>query len=312
MRNHTTVKEFVFVAFPPIYSLEIFLFILFLMVYIVIILGNFIIIFLTFYDRRLHLPMYFFLANISFLELNISTVVIPKVLSILLSDKRSISFAGCFVQCYMFFALGTTDFILLAEMSYDRYVAICKPFKYVVIMNWKTCFSLSTASWVGGFLIVIVPAVIKSSLPYCKENTINHFFCDSSPLRKLACADPALLHIFDSFMFTVVILGSLLITVWSYFIITITICRMPSVTGRHKTFSTCISHLFLVALGYGGTMVIYIIPKGTHYLEINKRVSVITIFITPLLSPFIFSLRNKNMQISMINVFGKIKQKLTE
>ncbi|KAG9487281.1 hypothetical protein GDO78_007252 [Eleutherodactylus coqui] len=311
MKNHTTVNEFIFIAFPSIYPLEMSLFVLFLMLYIVIVSGNLIIILLTFSDVHLHMPMYFFLANISFLELNIATVVIPKVLDILLSYKKSISFVGCFVQCYLFFALGTTDFILLAAMSFDRYLAICKPFQYVVIMNWKTCFSLSIASWIGGFLIVIVPAAIKASLPYCKENTINHFFCDSSPIMKLACTDPALLHLFDSFMFTVVILGSLFITAWTYIVITITICRIPSVTGRSKTFSTCISHLFLVVLGYGGTIVIYVIPKGTYYLEINKLTSVLTIFITPVLSPFIFSLRNNSMQISMMNMFGNIKKCLT-
>lgn len=311
MGNHTTVNEFILTAFPPIYSLEISLFILFLMLYIVIVLGNLIVIFLTFCDVHLHLPMYFFLANISFLEMNISTVVIPKVLSTLLSYK-TISFVGCFVQCYLYFALGTTDFILLAEMSYDRYIAICKPLHYAVIMNWKTCFRLSITSWIGGFLIVIVPAVIKALLPYCKENTINHFFCDSSPIMKLACTDPALLHLFDSFMFTIIILGSLFITVSSYVIITITVCRIPSVTGRRKTFSTCISHLFLVVLGYRGTIVIYLIPKGTYYLEINKLVSILTIFITPVLRPFIFTFRNKSMQISMMNMFGKIIKWLTE
>ncbi|XP_075176418.1 olfactory receptor 6M1-like [Anomaloglossus baeobatrachus] len=308
MVNYTTVNEFIFVAFPSFFPLEISLFILFLVIYIVIDMGNLAIILLTFYDVHLHLPMYFFLANISFLEMNISTVVIPKVLSTLLSCKKSISFVGCFVQCYMYFALGTTDFILLAGMSYDRYIAICKPFQYVHIMNWRTCFSLSIASWIGGFLIVIVPAYIKASLPYCKENTINHFFCDSSPLMKLACADSALLHLFDSFMFTIVILGSFFITVWTYIIITITICRIPSVTGRRKTFSTCISHLFLVVLGYGGTIVIYVVPKGAYYLEINKLVSILTIFITPVLSPFIFSLRNESMQVSMMKTFSKIKK----
>ncbi|XP_063794741.1 olfactory receptor 6M1-like [Pseudophryne corroboree] len=307
MENHSIVNEFVFTAFPKSFGLEILFFILFLILYIIIILGNVIIIILTLWDTHLQLPMYFFLGNISFLEMSISTVVIPNLLVILLSYRKTISFVGCFVQCYLYFALGTTDFILLAVMSFDRYVAICNPLQYVVIMNWNTSFYLALASWMGGFLIVLTPAVIKAMLPYCKSNEINHFFCDSFNMMKLVCIDTTLLQLFDFFMYSLVIVGSLSITIWSYTIIAITIYRIPSVTGRHKAFSTCVSHLFLVSLGYGGTIFIYVIPKGIYYLKLNKFISLITIFVTPILSPFIFSLRNQAVQNAFMNIYFKVK-----
>ncbi|XP_075067088.1 olfactory receptor 6M1-like [Mixophyes fleayi] len=310
MENHSTVNEFIFIAFPKIFALEILFFILFLILYIVIISGNVSIIILTLFDLHLHSPMYFFLGNISVLEMSISTVVVPKLLAILLSCKKTISFVACFVQCYLYFALGTTDFILLAVMSYDRYVAICNPLQYVVIMNWNTCFYMALASWMGGFLIVITPAFIKAMLPYCKANEINHFFCDSSPIMKLVCMDTTLIQLFDFFMYSFVIVGSLCITIWTYIMITITIYRIPSVTGRHKAFSTCLSHLFLVILGYGGTIFIYVIPKGNYYLKLNKLVSVITIFVTPVLSPFIFSLRNHAVQTAYMDMCTKVKGSL--
>ncbi|KAM8960693.1 olfactory receptor 6M1-like [Pelodytes ibericus] len=283
------------------------LFVLFLFLYLIIIIGNFLIILLVYKDLRLHLPMYFFLGNISFIEICISSVVIPKFLSTLLSLKKTISFVGCIIQCYLYFLLGTVDFILLAAMSFDRYVAICIPLKYVIIMSWKRCLHLAFIAWLVGLLFVTFPAVVKAMLPYCDKNKIDHFFCDSTPLLELACIDTGLIKLIDFLLFSLVILTSFILTVVTYVIIVITIFRIPSVSGRHKVFSTCISHLFLVCLGYGSSIFIYIIPKKSYAIHLNKLVSVITVFVTPVLSPFIFTLRNQSVQVVLVEVVLKAK-----
>ncbi|XP_018420439.1 PREDICTED: olfactory receptor 6J1-like, partial [Nanorana parkeri] len=228
MQHRSNVTEFIFIIFPLSYALEVILFHLFLFAYIVIIFGNLLIITVNCCDLRLHLPMYFFLGNISLLEISISSVVIPKLLAMLLSFEKTITFVGCFVQCYFYFALGTADFMLLAVMSYDRYVAICNPLHYVNIINWNTCFLLACMSWTGGFLIDLVPACIKSTMPFCKSNMINHFFCDSSPIMKLACMDTTFLQLLDFLMFSFIILGSFIITAWTYIMIAITISKIPT------------------------------------------------------------------------------------
>ncbi|KAE8634370.1 hypothetical protein XENTR_v10002280 [Xenopus tropicalis] len=302
MKNQSLVSEFIFTGFPEVYETEILLFVMFLCVYVIIIIGNLIIITSVYWDTRLHTPMYFFLANISFLEVSIATVVIPKLLSILLSSKKSISLASCFTQCYLYFLLGTIDFIYLAAMSFDRYVAICNPLHYITIMSWSTCFYLTVGSWWVGLLLVTCPAVAKFILPYCEANKINHFFCDSIPLMKLACKDTTLLELIDFILYLFVIMCSLFITIITYFMIIIVILRIPSVNGRQKAFSTCVSHLLLVCLGYGGPIFIYIIPKKQYSLDLNKFVSVITVFVTPTLSPFILCLRNKSVQVTLMDM----------
>ncbi|XP_072270014.1 olfactory receptor 6J1-like [Pyxicephalus adspersus] len=306
------MTEFILVAFSLNYDLDVILFHVFFLAYVVIIFGNLAIITVTCYDSRLHLPMYFFLGNISLLELSISSVVIPKLLAILLPFKKTITFVGCFVQCYFYFALGTADFMLLAVMSYDRYLAICNPLHYVNIMNWNTCLCLACFSWTGGFLIDLVPGFIKATMPFCKGNTINHFFCDSLPIMKLSCMDTTFLQLLDFFLFSFIILGSLFITIWTYMMIAITIFKIPTVSGRTKAFSTCISHLILVCLGYGGTIFLYIIPKGNYYMSYNKLVSIVTIFITPVLSPFIFCLRNNVVQVALEDMYVRLKKSVLE
>ncbi|XP_053555792.1 olfactory receptor 6M1-like [Bombina bombina] len=305
MNNHSNVYEFIFIPFPPICELEIVLFIMFLLIYIVIITGNLTIIILVYWDSKLYSPMYFFLGNISFLEMSISTVVIPKLLSTLLSNTKSISYAGCFMQCYFYFLLGTIDFFVLAAMSIDRYIAICNPLQYVTIMTWNKCFYLVLASWMVGIFFVTPAAVVKAMLPFCGINVINHFFCDSSLLIKLACIDTQLLEMIDFFMYSFVILGSFIVTIVSYTVIVITVLKIPSVTGRQKMFSTCASHLFLVCLGYGGTIFLYVIPKQKALISINKMVSMITVFVTPILSPFVFTLRNERVKIALVNLLFK-------
>lgn len=306
--QQNNVTEFILIAFPLNYALGIVLFYLFFLAYFIIIFGNLVVITVTCCDVRLHLPMYFFLGNISLLEISIASVVIPKLLAILLSFKKTITFVSCFVQSYFYFALGTADFILLTVMSYDRYVAICNPLHYVNIMNWNTCILLACVSWTAGFLIDLTPAFIKATMPFCNANTIDHYFCDSFPIMKLACMDTTFLQLLDFLLFSFIIVGSLSITVWTYIMIAVTISKIPTISGRKKAFSTCISHLFLVCIGYGGTIFLYVIPKGNYYMSFNKLVSIVTIFVTPVLSPFIFCLRNNVVQIAIADMHVKFQK----
>ncbi|XP_069098278.1 olfactory receptor 6M1-like [Pleurodeles waltl] len=290
------VTHFILVGLPTPRKVEMLLLLLFLLIYLLIWMGNLLIIALIIVDYRLHNPMYFFLANFSFLEIMVSTVVVPKAMANLVSQNRTISFAGCLTQCYFYFSLGTAQFLLLAAMSLDRYVAICNPLRYLTIMSWRTCISLLIFSCAGALLCTLFPTVLKFSLVFCGSNKINHFFCDAVALIKLSCVDAKLLKLVDFITFSLVILGSLIMTTVSYVYIIITILRIPTAGGRQKAFSTCVAHLTTVSLGYGSVIFMYVRPIRGSSVEYNKIVSVLTIFVTPALNPFIFSLRNKNVK----------------
>ncbi|XP_030402369.1 olfactory receptor 6J1-like [Gopherus evgoodei] len=205
--------------------------------------------------------MYFFLCNLSLIEILMTMSVVPKMLENFLSERKTISFYGCLAQSYFYFLLGISEYVLLAMMSYDRYVAICYPLSYTTIMNGKVCVWLVVGSWMGGFFSILVPTMIKLGLPYCGPNIINHFFCDSAPLLHLACADIQLLEFIDFIISLPVLLGSLLLTVISYMYIICTIIRIPSAKGRQKAFSTCTSHFTMVTIGYGTSIFIYVRPS---------------------------------------------------
>ncbi|XP_069098204.1 olfactory receptor 6M1-like [Pleurodeles waltl] len=294
--NQTKVTEFLLIGIPSMPQVKWLLFLCILLIYMTILMGNFLIIALIFLDYRLHIPMYFFLANFSFMEIMISTVIVPKVLAILVSQDIKISFSGCLTQCYFYFLLGTVELLLLAIMSLDRYVAICNPLRYTTIMRWRTCIYLILTCWTGALLSTSMPATLKFSLPFCGPNRINHFFCDAVPLIKLACTNTKPIELFDFMLFSLVTFSSLIMTLVSYVCIIVTILRIPSVTGRQRTFSTCASHITTVGLGYGATIFIYVTPKQDNSLECNKVVSVLTIFVTPVLVPFIFSIRNEKVK----------------
>ncbi|XP_029435464.1 olfactory receptor 6M1-like [Rhinatrema bivittatum] len=304
-RNKTTVTEFILQGFPIIPELEIFLFVLFLLIYVLSLTGHLLIIMLTCMDYHLHTPMYFFLTNFFFLEIVITTTVVPKMLANLLAEKKTISFLGCVVQCFFYFLVGTAELFVLSAMSFDRYVAICDPLHYSTILTWKLCHYLILGSWLGGLLSISIPTVLKLQLPFCGPNIINHFFCDSGPLIKLACSDTRLIQLLDFFLFSLVVLSSLILTIVSYINIAITILRIPCTSGRGKAFSTCAAHLTVVALGYGSTIFIYVTPSQVSSLEMNKLVCVLNVFVTPALSPFIFSLRNEKVKEALKSAIAK-------
>uniref|UniRef100_A0A673U2F2 G-protein coupled receptors family 1 profile domain-containing protein n=1 Tax=Suricata suricatta TaxID=37032 RepID=A0A673U2F2_SURSU len=300
--NWTLVTEFILVGIPTTRALGSLLFLTFLLAYLVTVLGNSLIIILILMDYRLHSPMYFFLSNLSFSEVLTTTCAVPKMLAGFLSDRMSISFAGCFTQLYFYFLSGCTEFILFAVMSYDRYVAICSPLQYPVIMTSSLCVRLVILSWVGSFLLILPSTVLKAGLPYCGPNVIDHFFCDSAPFLHLACADIRIIELLD-FLSSLVL--SLSLTVVSYIYIIATILKIPSGQGQRKAFATCASHFTVVSMGYGISIFVYVRPSQKSSLHLNKILFILSGVVTPLLNPFIFSLRNETMKAALKDSLAK-------
>ncbi|CAN0321627.1 unnamed protein product [Rangifer tarandus platyrhynchus] len=305
VQNQTTVTEFILTTFPALQKLQIFLFVVLLFTYILTLTGNGVIISLIWTDNRLQTPMYFFLSNLSFLDILFTSSVTPKLLSFLLKDRKTISLAGCISQTYFFFFLGTVEFILLVVMSFDRYVAICNPLRYTVIMNSRVCLPLVLGCWVGAFLSVLCPVILLSRLPFCQKE-INHFFCDIAPLLQAACIDTRLLEMISFLLSSLILLTSLVITTVSYTYIISTILRIPSAQGRQKAFSTCASHITVVSIAYGSNIFMYVRPSQSHSLEFDKVTAILTIMGTPLLNPFIYSLRNEKVKEVLRDAINKI------
>ncbi|XP_003341303.1 olfactory receptor 6T1 [Monodelphis domestica] len=294
--NWTQVTEFVLLGFPKSWALQVMLFLGLLVTYMVTVTGNLLIIVLSWSDRRLHTQMYFFLRNLSLLEMMLVSVVVPKMLVSLLTRDYTISFAGCILQSYIYFLLGTTDFFLLAVMSLDRYLAICRPLHYETLMSGPICSRLVLASWLAGFLWILWPTILMASLPFCGPNGIDHFFCDSWPLMELSCGDTQLLELVAFLLSAALLLGSLTLTSSSYAFILATIFRAPTATERKKAFSTCASHLTVVVIFYGSSIFLYIRTSEAQSMLLNKAVSALNCIISPLLNPFIFSLRNDKVK----------------
>ncbi|XP_015277234.1 PREDICTED: olfactory receptor 6M1-like [Gekko japonicus] len=293
--NQSSVKEFVFLSFPVHREMQILLFVVLFLTYLLTLVGNVVILSLIWTNQSLHTPMYFFLSNLSFLDILFTTVIAPKMLSNLLAEKKTISFSGCITQTYFYFFLGTVEFILLAVMSFDRYVAICNPLRYTVIMNGRVCFLMVLGCWVGAFLSVLCPTIVISRLPFCKH-AINHFFCDIAPLLEVACVNTHFIELLDFSMSSLVVLSSLMLTVVSYTYIISTILKIPSGKGRQKAFSTCASHITVVTIAYGSSIFMYVRPNQSYSLAFDKVAAILTTVVTPLLNPFIYSLRNEKVK----------------
>lgn len=279
--------------------------------YMTSLIGNTMIVLLVWGDYRLHSPMYFFVANLSFLEVAITSTVVPKMLANTFSLTKTISFVDCLTQSFFYFLLGSTEFFILAVMSFDRYVAICNPLRYTIIMNKQTCILLLLGSYVGAFLSILASSILTAPLPFCGPNVINHFFCDSAPMLKLVCADISLAELADFVSSAVLLLGSLLLTGVSYTCIVIAILKIPSVQGRQKAFSTCVSHITVVTLYYGSSIFIYVQPKKVTVMDANKFATVLNTIVTPVLNPFIYSLRNKKVKDSLKDSLNKYVSMLT-
>lgn len=296
MQNLTLVTEFILLGFTDVFELQVTLFVVLLFTYLVTLSGNLLIISITLLDQRLQSPMYFFLRNFSFLEISFTTVIIPKMLSDLLSIRKSISVTACFIQSFFYFVLGIAEFFLLAAMSFDRYVAICNPLRYTIVMNNRLCIQLVLSCWISSFFFVFLTTVVITRLPFCGPNLIDHFFCDNSPLLKLACADTRLIEVVDFIFAVIILMGTLIITTISYTHIIWTICHLPSAKERQRAFSTCSSHIIVVTMFYGSCIFMYVKPSQREGMNLNKGVAILNTVVTPLLNPFIYTLRNKQVQ----------------
>ncbi|XP_007445231.1 olfactory receptor 49-like [Python bivittatus] len=296
MANRTTVREFILLGLTDNHQFEVILFLLLFGIYLLTLIGNMLIIIITLLNAQLHNPMYFFLRHVAWVEIGYTSNINPKTLANIATGSKSISVAGCKIQSFLCFVLGVTEFLLLAAMSVDRYIAICNPLHYSTIMNGRTCSLLVLSCWAGGLSLILVPAFFLFQMPFCGPNIINHFYCDSGPLLKLACGDTRLVELIDFVTAILSLLGTLSVNIVSYVKIISTILRIPSTTGRKKTFSTCTSHMTVVSLIYSSCIFMYIKPKGTSKLEFNKIVALLNTIIAPLLIPFLYCLRNRQVQ----------------
>ncbi|XP_054438541.1 olfactory receptor 2D2 [Pteronotus mesoamericanus] len=301
--NQTQVTEFFLLGLSDNPHTQKLLFILFLGVYLVTVVGNLLLISLVQVDSLLHTPMYFFLCNLSLADLCFSTNIVPQALVHLLSRKKIISFTRCAAQLILFLIFGCTQCALLAVMSYDRYVAICNPLHYPSIMTWRVCVQLAVGSWTSGIMVSVVDTTFTLRLPYRGSNSIAHFFCEAPALLILASTDtrPSEMAIF--LMGVVILLIPVSLILVSYGHIIVTVVRMKSAVGRLKAFSTCGSHLMVVILFYGSAIVTYMTPKSSK--EQEKLVSVFYTMVTPMLNPLIYSLRNKDVKGALRKVAAR-------
>ncbi|ELR45611.1 hypothetical protein M91_05619 [Bos mutus] len=290
------LQEFVLDGFGGGPQTQALLFTLFLVLYLVDVLGNLTMIVVITLDAHLHSPMYFFLKNLSFLDLCYSSVIYPKALFDLMSTTKVITFAGCVTQFFFFSTMITTEGFLLAVMAYDRFMAICNPLLYPISMRPSVCALLMLGCYGGCSFSSILQASFTFSLPFCSSNHIDHFHCDVPPLLKLACADTTINELVMFGLCGLVIVGTILVVLVSYGYITVTILRMRSGGGRHKLFSTCGSHMTAVSLLYGTAFIMYAQPGALQSMEQGKVVSVFYTLVIPMLNPLIYSLRNKDVK----------------
>ncbi|XP_051829967.1 olfactory receptor 287 [Antechinus flavipes] len=295
-KNLSNLEEFILLGFPGTQGLQITLFLLFFIMYVLTVMGNMAIITLVCTNQRLQTPMYFFLCNLSFLEIWFTTACVPKTLANFASQSKAISFISCAIQMYFVFSLGCTEYFLLSVMAYDRYLAICYPLRYSSIMTSSVSARLALGSWVCGFSVITVPTILITRLSFCASNVINHFFCDIAPWIVLSCTNTRLVELVVFGISFCVILGSCAITLISYIYIISTIVRIPSAQGRYKAFSTCSSHLTVVLIWYGSTIFLHVRTSVESSLDLTKAITVLNTIVTPVLNPFIYTLRNKDVK----------------
>uniref|UniRef100_A0A8C3T304 Olfactory receptor n=1 Tax=Chelydra serpentina TaxID=8475 RepID=A0A8C3T304_CHESE len=297
--NGTTVTEFILAGFTDHPELQVALFLIFLVIYVLTLLGNLGMIALIWRDSRFHTPMYLLLSNLSLVDLGYSSSIAPRVLVSFSRESKAISYAGCAAQLYFFFAFATMESFLLAVMAYDRYVAICNPLLYRLIMSKRSCACLLASSYMAGVANATMFTSCTFQLSFCGPNVINHYFCDVLPLMRLSCTDTHTNEMLLSTFAGFIQLTTILIILFSYLYITAAILRIRSSEGRHKAFSTCASHLTAVAVFYGTTFFIYLRPSSTSSLEQDQVISVFYTVVIPMLNPLIYSLRNKEVKDSL-------------
>eukprot|EP00079_Xenopus_tropicalis_P011342 XP_002937105.1 PREDICTED: olfactory receptor 6F1-like [Xenopus tropicalis] len=304
--NISSVTEFHLLGFPVSNEVAQLLFFIISVVYILTISVNTIIFVIVINDKHLHKPMYVFIAGLSFLEIWYPSVTVPRLLWDLQTKQKSIPLSGCLTQFYFHLSCGATENFCLAVMAYDRFVAICNPLRYLTIMNPSACKKLLMGSWVCGSLVVVPPCLQISNLSFCGHNEIDHYYCDFAPLVKLSCSDISSVEktVFISACF--VILGCFIVILVSYAFIILTIMKFPLHSERQKAFSTCGTQLIVIFIFYGTTIFLFLRSNTGDFLHVNKILSVFPSIVVPFLNPIIYTLRNKEVKVSLKKTFRSI------
>lgn len=302
MKNINNVTEFILLGLTHDEEMQKICFVLFLFFYLIIVVGNFLIVITIIFSSRLNSPMYFFLSYLSFVDICYSSVTAPKMIADFLVEKKTISFIGCISQLFGVHFFGCTEIFILTVMAYDRYIAICKPLHYTTIMTKRVCGQMMAASWAGGFLHSMVQTLATTQLPFCGPNEIDHYFCDVHPLLKLACTDTHIIGIIVVANSGMIALSCFIILVVSYIVILVSL-RSQSSEGRRKALSTCASHITVVILFFGPCTYTYIRPSS-NFSE-DKTVAVFYTIITPMLNPLIYTLRNEEVKNAMRKLWSR-------
>ncbi|XP_053414066.1 olfactory receptor 9K2 [Nycticebus coucang] len=301
--NHSELTDFILIGFRVRPDIHILLFLLFTLVYAMVLLGNVGMMAIIVSDPRLSTPMYFFLGNLSFVDLFYSSVIAPKALINFWSESKSISFAGCVAQLFLFALFIVTEGFLLAAMAYDRFIAICNPLLYSVQMSTRLCTQLVAGSYFCGCISSVLQTSMTFTLSFCASRAVDHFYCDSRPLQRLSCSDLFVHRMISFSLSCIIILPTIIIIVVSYMYIVSTVLRMHSAEGRKKAFSTCTSHLGVVSVLYGAVFFMYLTPD--RFPELSKVASLCYAVVTPMLNPLIYSLRNKDVKEAIKKVLEK-------
>ncbi|XP_039358017.1 olfactory receptor 14A16-like [Mauremys reevesii] len=296
MSNQTTVIEFLLLGFSDVRELQILHFVVFLVLYLISLLGNLLIITAIALDRHLHTPMYFFLMNLSIIDLGSISVTIPKSMANSLMNTRSISYSGCVTQVFFLFFFASADFAILIIMAYDRYIAICQPLHYETVMNRRAFIQMAASAWIGGMLYSALHTGNTFAIVFCGGNTVDQFFCEIPQLLKLACSDSYRFEV-GFLIFSLCLASSCFVfMIVSYVQIFKAVLRIPSKQGRHKAFSTCLPHLFVVSLLFCTAALAYLKPTSSSASGLDLMVAVLYSVLPPMMNPIIYSMRNKEIK----------------
>ncbi|XP_007522386.2 olfactory receptor-like protein OLF3 [Erinaceus europaeus] len=305
IKNQTWVKEFILLGLSSDWTTQVSLFVLFLIMYLLTVLGNVLILLLIRLDSRLHTPMYFFLSNLSLVDVSYATSIVPQMLAHFLVKHKSIPFVSCAAQLFFSLSLGGIEFVLLTVMAYDRYVAVCNPLRYSVIMHGRLCTKLAVTSWISGSLNSLIHTSITFQLPTCTNKFIDHISCEILAVVRLACVDTSSNQVIIMVSSIILLMTPFCLVLLSYIKIISAILKIRSTAGRKKAFQTCASHLTVVVLCYGMAIVTYIQPNSSPSVLQEKLISLFYAILTPMLNPMIYSLRNKEVQGAWQKLLGQ-------
>ncbi|XP_078510170.1 olfactory receptor 1G1-like [Lissotriton helveticus] len=306
--NQTYLGEFILVGFSDLSNLRVPIFAGCLFLYLLAVSGNLTVISVIYSESQLHTPMYFFLTNLSFVDISYTSVTIPKMLASFSLAKTQITLQECLLQVYFFMSMIAIEFLLLTIMSFDRYVAICNPLQYTMMMNRSVCLRMATGAWILGFLEPIFHTVLLSTFSFCKSHEINHFFCDIAALLKLSCTSTRTIETMTFILAVILVIFSWILIITSYIKIISAILKMQTTTQRQKAFSTCASHLTVVILFYGAIMFVYVRPVSMYSVSESKMFFLVYNGVAPLCNPIIYTLKNKEFKDALKRRTGRRSQ----